>query len=138
MNSCVIYVDGSYNTKTEKGGYGLVITSGDRVLYEEHKELVGDGLSMRNVYGEIVGACRAVELSHMYNVKEIVLAYDYEGVEKWASGAWKRKNEYTKKYHEFMQVAQKHIKIEFMKIKSHSGDRFNDMADKLAKRGAGF
>lgn len=134
----VIYIDGSFNTKTNKGGYGLVITKGEEILYEESKELTGDGLTMRNVFGEIVGACRAVELAYMYNIGKIVLAYDYEGIEKWANGAWKRKNEYTKTYYEYMQKAQKGMQIEFRKIKAHSGNKLNDRADKLAKKGAGF
>lgn len=134
----VIYIDGSFNTKTNKGGYGLVITKGEEILYEESKELTGDGLSMRNVFGEIVGACRAVELAYMYNISKITLAYDYEGIEKWATGAWKRKNEYTKTYYEYMQKAQKGMDIIFSKVKAHSGNKLNDRADKLAKEGAGF
>ena len=134
----IVYIDGSFNVKTEKGGYGLVITKGEEILYEESKELTGDGLSMRNVFGEIVGACRAVELAYMYKIPKIIIAYDYEGIEKWASGAWKRKNEYTRTYHEYMQKAQKGMQIEFRKIKAHSGNKLNDRADILAKKGAGF
>lgn len=134
----VVYIDGSFNVKNNKGGYGLVITKNGEILYEESKELTGDGLTMRNVFGEIVGACRAVELAYMYNIPKITLAYDYEGIEKWATGTWKRKNEHTKTYYEYMQNAQKGMQIVFSKIKAHSGDKLNDRADALAKEGAGF
>lgn len=134
----VIYIDGSFNTKTNLGGYGLVITKDNKVLYEESETLDGEGLSMRNVFGEIVGACRAIELCNMYGIRSVTIAFDYEGIEKWANGEWKRKNEYTQKYYSFMQSVLGVMDIKFLKIKSHSGDKFNDMADKLAKKGAGF
>ena len=37
-----------------------------------------------------------------------------------------------------MQNRMKDIKIKFKKIKGHSGDKFNDMADKLAKEALGI
>ena len=134
----IIYVDGSYNMIKNLGGYGLIITKDDKILYEEQKTLTGAGLSMRNIYGEIVGACRAVELAHKYNIDKITIAYDYEGIEKWATGQWKRKNDYTKKYHEYMKTMRKIIDINFLKIKAHSKNTFNDKADELAKIGAKF
>lgn len=134
----IIYVDGSYNMIKNLGGYGLVITKDDKILYEEQRTLYGTGLSMRNVYGEIVGACRAVELAHKYNIDKITIAYDYEGIEKWATGQWKRKNDYTKKYYEYMKTMRKIIDINFLKIKAHSKNIFNDKADELAKIGAKF
>ena len=134
----VIYVDGSYNMNKNLGGYGLVITKDNKSIYEEQKTLKDAGLSMRNVYGEIVGACRAVELAYKCNVNSITIAYDYEGIEKWATGKWKRKNEYTKKYYEYMQKMKKEIKINFLKVKAHSNNEFNEKADELAKIGAMF
>lgn len=136
MNKFKIYIDGSYNEKENLGGYGLLILdSNDEVIHTEFKELT-EGTEIRNIYGEIVGACRAVEIALLNNHKEVDIYYDYAGIEMWATGKWKRKNEYTKKYNEYMQNAQQYIKINFHKVKGHSGDRFNDMADKLAKQGA--
>lgn len=138
MDKLKIYIDGSFNVKKNLGGYGLaIINDKDEVIYEEYKTLT-EGLEIRNVYGEIVGACRAVEIALLNKYKEVDIYFDYEGIEKWAIGTWKRKNNYTIQYHNYMQDAQKHIKINYFKVVAHSGDRYNEMVDKLAKRGAGF
>lgn len=134
----VIYVDGSYNIKKNACGYGLVITKDDISIYEEYKTINHDAVKMRNVLGEIVGSCRAMELALKHNIKEITIAFDYEGIEKWAIGAWKAKNEHTQAYAKYAQYIMSKIKVNFLKIKAHTGVEFNERADTLAKMGALF
>ncbi|MDZ7542850.1 ribonuclease H, partial [Clostridium perfringens] len=55
------------------------------------------------------------------------------GIECWALGTWKRNNKITASYHEFMKENMRNMKVKFKKIKGHSGNTYNDMADKLAK-----
>lgn len=134
----IIYVDGSYNVKKNICGYGLVITKDEKVVYEEYKTINHDAIKMRNVLGEIVGSCRAMELALQNNIKEITIAFDYEGIEKWATGAWKAKNEHTQSYAKYAQYVMSKIKVNFLKIKAHTGVEFNERADVLAKLGAQF
>lgn len=134
----VVYVDGSYNKANNKCGYGVVLTNGDEVIFTKFEECKGEGVRMRNVYGEIMGVMNAIsEVIHL-GYKQITIAYDYEGIEKWATGEWQRKNEFTKTYYKFIQNANHIIEIKYLKIKSHSNDKFNDMADQLAKRSVGL
>ena len=79
----------------------------------------------------------AVEYAIKNGFKEITIAYDYQGVESWAIGTWKRNNRITAEYNEFMQSKMKEVKIRFKKIKGHSGHKYNDLADKLAKEALG-
>ena len=130
-----IYVDGSFAVDKGNYSFGLVVVEDGSVIHEENG--VGydkDAVSLRNVSGEVLGARRAVEFAIEKGYKEIVIAYDYQGIECWALGTWKRNNRITQNYNEFMQEKFKLIKVRFKKIKGHSGNKFNDRADILAKK----
>ena len=95
-------------------------------------------IALRNVSGEVLGAQKAVEFAINKGYKEVTIAYDYQGIESWALGTWKRNNKVTSQYNSFMQEKMKFIKINFKKIKGHSGNKYNDIADKLAKSALGI
>ena len=65
------------------------------------------------------------------------ICFDYEGIEKWCTGAWKANKTGTIAYREFYQKACTQVNIRFVKVKGHSGDKYNDLADKLAKEAVG-
>ncbi|MGL4763295.1 MAG: ribonuclease H family protein [Sarcina sp.] len=129
-----IYVDGSFMPCKENFSFGLVAIKDGEILHTDKG--VGedaDSIALRNVSGEVMGAMKAVEYAVGNEYKEVTICYDYQGIECWALGTWKRNRVLTQKYNEFMKENMKKIKINFMKIKGHSGDKFNDMADRLAK-----
>ena len=47
--------------------------------------------------------------------------------------AWKTNKDGTKAYKAFYESLAGKLKVNFHKVKGHSGDRYNDEADKLAK-----
>ena len=129
-----IYVDGSYNVIKGRYSYGMVAVINDEVIFKDKG--VGESeeaAALKNVSGEVMGAMRAVEFALNNNYEEVAIYFDYQGIESWALGTWKRNNAVTKGYHEYMQKNMKKIKVNFIKVKGHSGDKFNDMADALAK-----
>lgn len=133
------YVDGSYNPKNNTVGYGLALVKNNEVIFKDLGGFRGDSYTeSRNVYGETRGALKAVELAIANGLNDICIVYDYEGIEYWAIGKWKAKKELTKDYQEFMFKYQRYINISFKKVKAHTseqngGDKFNALADKLAK-----
>ncbi|EIF6167198.1 ribonuclease H family protein [Clostridium perfringens] len=130
-----IYVDGSFMVSKENYSYGFLVVENDEILYEDNG--VGydkEAIALRNVSGEVEGAMKAIEYAIENGYKDIVLCYDYQGIESWALGTWKRNNRITQNYNEFMQEKFKLIKVRFKKIKGHSGNKFNDRADILAKK----
>ncbi|MGN1141563.1 MAG: viroplasmin family protein [Oliverpabstia sp.] len=132
--SLIAYVDGSFDAAIGKYAFGCVILTPDGDIIKESGN--GDNpesLAIRNVAGEMLGAMTAVRWAIKNGYDNLELRYDYEGIEKWATGVWKAKNTLTQKYAEYMQRQQNHIKISFRKVKAHSGDYYNEEADKLAK-----
>jgi ribonuclease HI len=94
--------------------------------------------SMRNVSGEILGSMAAVEKALELGLRELVIYYDYLGIEMWATGGWKRNKKGTISYHDFMQSVRQKIAISFQKVKGHSGVDGNEEADRLAKEAVGI
>ena len=72
------------------------------------------------------------------NMKEITIFYDYQGIESWATGDWKTNNNLTRDYKKFIDEIKSQIDINFVKVKGHSNDKYNDMADELAKQALGI
>lgn len=134
-----IYVDGSFSVDKGNYSYGLVAVKDGEIIYKDKgKGFDKEAISLRNVSGEVLGARMAVEYAIDNGFKEITIAYDYQGVESWALGTWKRNNRITVEYNEFMQSKMNEVKIRFKKIKGHSGHKYNDLADKLAKEALGI
>lgn len=138
--TCATYsfVDGSFNVNTGVYGYGgFLVHNGQKYIIK------GSGndpemASMRNVAGEILGCMEAVKLAISMGIKEIDIFYDYMGIEMWADGAWKRNKAGTMFYYDFMQEAKTKIKINFKKVKGHSGIDGNEEADQIAKSAVGI
>lgn len=130
----IAYVDGSYNNSNGSYSYGAVFINHVGDVETFNKRFKKDVYSEhRNVIGEIYGAIFAMEYAVNHGYKELFLHYDYEGIEKWAIGSWKRNKEATKMYYDFYNSIKENLDVTFIKIKAHSGDKYNEMADKLAK-----
>lgn len=134
----VAYVDGSYNNTTGEYGYGLVMFHNGGEEHFAGKFTDSDMASMQNVAGEIEGAKAAMKFCVDNGIKSLDLFYDYEGIEKWCTKAWTPKKPGTKEYRKFYNSVKDTVNIKFIKVKSHSGDKYNDLADSLAKAAVGI
>lgn len=134
----IAYVDGSYDHSQLRYAYGCVL-----VLPEEEVTLKGsdnheDYVSMRNVAGEIMGSEQAVLWAIEHGYRKVTIYYDYEGIEKWANGVWKANKPGTQRYKLFMEEKRQEISIDFCKVAAHTGVKYNEMADSLAKEALGI
>lgn len=134
QDALVAYVDGSYEHSLTKYGFGCVFILPDGSVYVEN----GSGnnpetAALRNVSGEMLGAMYAVRWGIKNGFDRIEIRFDYEGIEKWVTGAWRSKTDLTQKYAASMRSWQRQIAMEFTKVPAHSNVFFNELADELAK-----
>ncbi|OUO75544.1 hypothetical protein B5F53_18225 [Blautia sp. An249] len=136
-NEVVAFVDGSYDVTEEKSAFGTIIfsQSGNKdILYKAFTKQLGEEfISLRNVAAELEGVKEAISWALQYNKTKITIYYDYEGIEKWATGQWKANKAITRKYVQFVQEKSKALQIEFIKVPAHAGVKYNEEADSIAK-----
>lgn len=129
---CIAYVDGSYQDLNDIFGVGILFMSTRE--YTEMRIRCDDikHPEFKNIASEINAA--KIAISHAINndYDKIKLHYDFIGVEQYAKEKIKG-NKLAKKYRKFIKKAKKKIKINFVKVKAHSGDNLNNAADHLAK-----
>ncbi|MCI8306929.1 MAG: RNase H [Lachnospiraceae bacterium] len=133
QDEMVAYVDGSYNNATKEFSYGMIAFLGGETI-RDCKAFDDENLaSMRNVAGEIKGSEAAMRLAIARKCRTLHIYHDYEGIAKWPLGEWKANKEGTIAYKEFYESIKPELTVVFHKVTGHSGDKYNDEADSLAK-----
>lgn len=132
------YVDGSFLLEKFEFSFGAVIFHDGKMFEFSEKFSDPELVTMRNVAGEIKGAEFVMKYCIENNIKDIDIYYDYMGIEKWCTGEWKANKPGTIDYKNFYNSIKDRLKVKFIKVKGHSGDKYNDLADKLAKGALGI
>lgn len=128
-NSVDIYTDGSF--KKGKYSYAYVVVKNNQIIHTDSGVGKDEGAATtNNVAGELSAAMHAIcwARDNGYTCR---IFHDYEGVGKWATKEWKRKNKYTKAYSEFIDD-NPGIVSEFIHVYGHKGNIYNELADQLA------
>ena len=131
-NSTYAFVDGSFNKATHTYGYGGFLVTDHEKYVLQGADNDAEMATMRTVAGEIQGAVAAVKKAIGLGIKELVIYYDYMGIEMWATVAWKRNKAGTIAYHEYIMSVKDKIKLTFVKVKGHSGVEGNEEADTVS------
>ena len=132
-----IYVDGSWNDRKQQYGWGYVlVVDGESVDSGYGKGNKPEYLDQHQISGEVVAVLQGLGRAVYLGYKHAEIVYDYLGIEKWPLGDWKAKSDIAGAYLHLIKQYHHQIDLSFKKVKSHSGDRFNDEADQLAKKGA--
>lgn len=128
------YVDGSYAPfLPDRYAFGAVFLHEGKTETENRLFIDPENASMRNVAGEVAGARRAMEVCIERGIPQLELYYDYAGLEKWCTGEWKTNRPGTRALKAYYDSVRDRLTVHFHKVKSHTGVRYNEMADQLAK-----
>ena len=111
----------------------MVIVDGDKKYEYKHAGNREDYAQLHNVAGELEAAKFVMWYAVDKKIKEITLFYDYQGIEAWAVGDWKANLPYTQDYVKFYSKVKMAVKVNFVKVKAHTGIELNEVVDKLAK-----
>lgn len=127
------FADGSY--LCGKVGFGAVIEQNNEIIFEIFGGVKNpEYITARQVAGELFAVGKILQWCGANNVSEIDIFYDYAGIEAWATGKWKTLQPLTQNYAHFVRSCG--ISVRWHKVAAHSGNKWNDYADALAKRGA--
>lgn len=137
-NTLVAYVDGSYYSATGEFSYGVVILQNGSEYCFNEKLSDPELAAMHNVAGEIKGAEAAMRYAVEHGYSQITIYHDYEGIARWCTGDWKANKSGTQAYKAYYDSISDRLQVRFEKVKGHSGDKYNDMADRLAKQALGL
>ena len=127
------YIDGSFDRISGIYGSGVVIVDGDEKYEYKHAGNREDYAQLHNVAGELEAAKFVMWYAVDKKIKEITLFYDYQGIEAWAVGDWQANLPYTQDYVKFYNKMKTAVKVNFVKVKAHTGIELNEVVDKLAK-----
>lgn len=124
------FVDGSYIDGII--GYGAVILKKGIILHKFSGQVDRpEYLQHHQVGGELAAASKVFQWCIENKIHCCTIHYDYEGIRKWATGEWKAKKELTQKYQQY--IRQLPLDIKWIKVKSHTGNLWNERADQLAR-----
>ena len=135
-----IYVDGSYNPTTNIMGCGIVlfVEGGKR----PHRIAFSKQLKSQQAYGsniaEMTAVKTAVKTARSLGSTQINIYHDWNGLD------WFSHRDNIKKRHkcpsfaiyaDYLEKFREDAKISFIKVKAHSDNEFNRLADKMASVG---
>ncbi|MBR3613637.1 MAG: ribonuclease HI [Clostridia bacterium] len=137
MKKVTIYTDGACSGNPGPGGWGAIL------MYEDvKKEISGARKDTTNNIMEITAVLEALKLLKVEcEVKVysdsayVVNAFNQGWIENWKKNNWKTAGKDPVKnrelWEELYELTQKH-KVEFIKVKGHSDNEFNNRCDELA------
>ncbi len=137
MKKIIIYTDGACSGNPGKGGYAAVIKYNDhtKTVSGYHKLTTNNRMEMTAALAalaELAEVCR-VEL---FTDSSYLIGGITKWVKKWQQTGWKNAAKQPVKnrdlWEKLIDQDLKH-KIEWKKVKGHSGDKYNEICDNLAK-----
>lgn len=128
------YVDGSYDAKTDRYSYGIVMMLGNTCI-DMITRVFETNTGERNILGELEGALSAVRIAkNKYKANKVAIVHDYLGIQNYITGEWKPKSDSAREYKKKMENLMKKIHVKFRWVKGHECECLgNELADVLAK-----
>lgn len=138
--TALIYTDGSSSYKKGLVGAGAVILDKNENIVKEISKPIenSDLIKYNNVAGEILACCYGIEEAIKLGYKQAIIHVDYVGLIQWYEGSWKTKNNLSKTYISMLREYSKFIDINFIKVKAHDNNKWNEYVDALAKKAIGI
>ena len=135
-----IYTDGSCLKNPGNGGWAAIIFMNGKKI-----SIKGNKKKTTNNQMELMAAIEALkkiptgQKGQVYTDSKYVKLGITEWIEKWSKNNWKTSSKQKVKnlelWLELNKVSKKH-KIEWLWVKGHAGDPFNEEVDTLAKKAA--
>ena len=132
------YTDGSYRHDRNKAGYAAVLVQDGKILCNKVGKMAHNQIK-NSTTAEMAAVMGAIGDARGRGYKKIIICYDCNAIKDSLESKKESKEGYVRNYVAYMKKHSQNIEIEFKKVKAHAseekgGDKFNQEADKLAKR----
>lgn len=125
MSTYRVYTDGAYSNTLNQGGIGFIILKDD-------KEVARYSKMYKNTTNQRMEQMAAiVALESITTPSEVTIISDSQYVVCTYTKNWKRKANLDL-WKRFDKAIAFHTKVEFLWVKGHDKDEYNNIADKLA------
>lgn len=132
-NTAVAYVDGSFNFKKKVCGSGVVFMHENKKEEYLSRSSSKKNIAQVNVGSELVSVIIAVQKAIEHNCNELIIYHDLAAIKEIADGIYSDNNEFFDAYFKYLNKAKENgLNIIFEKVKAHSGNWHNSVADTLA------
>nr|DAH58122.1 MAG TPA: ribonuclease HI [Bacteriophage sp.] len=129
-NSYIAFTDGAYSSTRDQGGLGIIILKNNKEVLR-YSNMYKNTTNNQMELGAIIIALRMVKRK----IDSLTIYTDSQYCIGCAIKGWKRKKnkvmweEFDKQYKRVKQLCPD---IQFIHIKGHAGNKYNEIVDKLA------
>lgn len=128
MTDAVVYTDGSCSFKNGTGGWAFIVMTDDETF--EHSGAENDTSLGRM---ELMGPLMSLEYLNMIEFNDLVLIVsDSQYVVEGFNDKERARNKHKDLWNRMEELAEPFRRVLFEHVKGHSGDFWNERADKLA------
>lgn len=141
-----IYTDGACSGNPGPGGWSAIIHSNEKVdkIHGSSLNTTNNRMELKAVI-ECLKFCKNKECKSIYIYSDsayVLNPINNKWLKKWIERGWKTSKEEEVKNKDlwidfidtYREVKNKNKKIRFIKVKGHSGNEMNNVADALAKK----
>lgn len=138
----IFYTDGSATPNPGPGGFGVVTTNSKNEVvdtyYKGQEHTTNNEQEMKAILYAACTAAKQGEPALIYSDSSYAINTFSSWMYNWAKNGWVKSDgkipENLEIVKAFYEIAQK-IDVTFVKVKGHSGNPFNELADQLATQG---
>ena len=127
-----VYCDGSGTTMDLPGGYGYVIVV-DGVKMTEGSGHLPKATNNRAELSAAIEGLKVVQAHPKWSKADVVIVSDSQLVLGYANGSYKLKAMHLVDVYNAIRLLYKSMKVSTRWVRGHTGDKYNEECDKLAK-----
>lgn len=130
--SAIAYVDASYSDNERFGAIGIVLlTSSEVIQYSEIPENLED-CALTSTNHELLATAKAIKVAKERHIKNLIIKHDNSSIGELAKSQSVSKTSMEEWYKQLVMKHREKMSITFKKVKGHSKEYFNELADRLA------
>lgn len=131
----LLYTDGSHDKKTGRYSYGVVALLPNGEIHTFGQAMSNPKFAKTwNIAGECEGLLAGLSFCKAHGYNRVRICHDLQGLSHWIRGYFKAATSTTTNLVNRFFAHYSDMEVGFAKVKGHSGQEFNDLADKLANQ----